>query len=166
MLKSETFEEVKAIFSKYLEAHNHRKTPERFAILKEIYSRDDHFDVDQLYVELKNKNFHISRATVYNTLDLLLECDLVIKHLFGKNTALYEKAFGYRQHDHLLCNHCDKVLEFCDPRIQQIQNVIGDLLKFDIERHALTLYGDPKVNEKNVCLSCQKKVKGTARKNR
>jgi len=52
------------------------------------------------------KNYRVSRATVYNTLDLLVECDLVSKHQFGKNLAQYEKSYGYKQHDHLICTEC------------------------------------------------------------
>ena len=102
---------------------------------------------------MQDKNYRVSRATVYNTLDLLVECDLVTRHQFGQSQSQYEKAFGFRQHDHLICTDCNKVVEFCDPRIQNIQNTVGELLKFEVIHHSLLLYAN--------CIKkdCEKKPK-------
>ena len=132
---------VRKVFTEYLEKNDHRKTTERFAILDEIYTLDDHFDVDRLFSCMKEKKYNVSRATIYNTLELLLDANLIMKHQFGKNLALYERSFTFKQHDHLICEDCDHVFEFCDPRIQQIQSMIGSLLKFNIDHHSLYLFG-------------------------
>lgn len=132
---------VRTVFSNYLEKHGQRKTHERFIILDEIYGRNDHFDAETLFLDLKKKGRNVSRATVYNTLDLLVACDLVKKHQFGNQQTQYEKAYHYRQHDHLICDDCNQVMEFCDPRIEQIQTKIGELLRFKINSHSLILHG-------------------------
>jgi len=144
--QDKTKEKVKELFAAYLETNKQRRTPERFAILDEIYMRNDHFDAEELYIHMRNEQRNISKATVYNTLELLVNCDLVKKHQFGQNLAQYEKAYGFKQHDHLICVKCKKVIEFCDPRIQQIKTMVSDLFDFEINHHSLNLYGECKGN--------------------
>jgi len=140
-------DKVIEIFENYLKTNNCRRTPERFKILLEIYQLKEHFSVEQLYLIMKNKNYNVSRATLYNTVELLTECKLIKKHQFSERTFFYEKSLKNSQHDHLMCNKCGKIIEFCDPRIQEIINDISIQNEFEIISHELYFFG--------ICKQCQ-----------
>ena len=121
---------------------------ECFALMQVMYDRDDHFDIESLYIKKKKKKYRVSRATLYNTIELLMECALVRKHQFGQNQAQYEKSYFDKQHDHVILTDTGEVIEFCDPRIQSIKQTIEEVFDINIENHSLYFYGTKK-NTKN-----------------
>lgn len=149
MTPAEQQASAQRIFTEYLERKGHRKTPERFAILNEVYAEEGHFDIERLYGRMKSKKYRVSRATLYNTMELLLDCDLVRRHRFATERSSFEKAHAYRQHDHLICDACGAVIEFCDPRIQQIKNTVAEATGFRPASHALHIHG--------LCAACHAK---------
>lgn len=144
-VNNELLETVKQIFADYLQRKSHRKTPERFTILREVYLTEGHFDIESLYVRMKKNKYRVSRATLYNTMELLIDCQLVKRHQFGGASAQYEKAFKFQQHDHVICydenGEMKEILEFCDPRIIQIQRDVEKQLGVIIEGHSLVFFG-------------------------
>jgi Fur family ferric uptake transcriptional regulator len=135
-------------FASFLENNNYRKTHERFAILEEIYRNQTHFDAETLYVQMKKSAYRVSRATVYNTLDVLLACGLIKKHHFIDNVTFYEKIFGYPLHYHFVCTQCKNVTEFLDERILQVAQEHSEGNSFVLNDLNLNLMG--------ICSDCQK----------
>ena len=134
-----TLESVKEIFTQYMIDHEHRKTPERYAILERIHGYIGHFNAELLYNSMKD-DYRVSLATVYNTLELLLDAKLIIKHQLGGQFAQYEKNFGSNIHNHLICTNCGKVKEFSDKQIKiSIQSKTFSL--FEMTHYSLYLFG-------------------------
>lgn len=142
--QEERLAKVKKIFLEFLEKNNYRKTSERLSILEAIYEHKQHFDVDSLYDLMMKKNFRVSRATIYNTIEVLMKCGLVRKHQFDNNNqAFYERNHFDKQHDHIICDD-GEIIEFCDPRIQPIKNSIEELFNVEVTAHSLYFYAKKK----------------------
>ncbi len=156
MEKKDLKESVQQIFTEYLVSHGHRKTPERFTVLDAVYSIQGHFSMEELYSQVNEQGkFRVSRATLYNTIILLLDAKLVIKHQFG-NTSQYEKSYNIETHHHLVCTECGKVLEVHDEKLQKL---IGETRfpRFRMSHYSLYIYG--------ICTKCVRAKQRTINKN-
>ena len=139
-MENKVKEIVKEILTEYLQKNGHRKTPERFAILDTIYSIKGHFDIEQLYCYMAEEGkFRVSRATVYNTIDLFIDAGLVIKHQFG-NTSQYERSYNNETHHHMICTVCGKVTEFEDEELKEVINS-KKFRNFHTMHYSLYVYG-------------------------
>ena len=140
---------VERILDSFLEMNNHRKTPERYAILRAIYDTNGHFTLDELGDKMAKENkFPVSRATLYNTLNLFMELRLVIRHRF-QGTTKYEACYDNNSHCHQMCTVCGKVTEVRAPEIADAINELH-LKRFRKDGFTLYIYG--------ICSTCQAKI--------
>ena len=136
--------------TEYLTAKKCRRTPERYAILNLIYSNHRHFDMDSLYTAMNEQSFRVSRATLYNTMQILVECNLVLKHQFGQNLSIYERAYNNELHHHLICTDCHSIREYKNAEIKSIiQN--SKIKRFSPSHYSLYIFG--------ICSSCTRRQK-------
>ncbi len=137
-----------AILTMYLTEHRLRKTPERYAILDAVCSFAGHFSLQELSVRMEEQNFRVSRATLYNTIQLLLKIPLVVSHNFSQHTV-YETTFQRPNHCHQICRVCGKVTELS---VQQVEPAIDTMKmkRFHKESFSLEIYG--------ICSTCYAKM--------
>ena len=128
-------------FRKFIIEKRLRNTPERELIVAEIFSIHDHFDVDELYLRLRNQKKIVSKASIYRTIPLLIESGLIKEVYFEDGHLHYEHVYGHKQHCHMRCICCGKIVEFPDDEIVGIQNRIGEKYGFVITSHRCELLG-------------------------
>ena len=148
-MKESVIVAVERLLDNYLEMNNHRKTPERYTILRAIYSINGHFTLEELKARLTQEmDFPVSRATLYNTLNLFMSLRLVVRHRFQGSTK-YEACYDNQSHCHQICTMCGKVTEVKSPEIiAAVENM--HLKRFRKDGFTLYVYG--------VCSSCQTKM--------
>ena len=148
-MKESVFVAVEGLLDNYLEMNNHRKTPERYTILRAIYSINGHFTLEELKARLAQEmDFPVSRATLYNTLNLFMSLRLVVRHRFQGSTK-YEACYDNQSHCHQICTMCGKVTEVKSPEIiAAVENM--HLKRFRKDGFTLYVYG--------VCSTCQTKM--------
>ena len=147
MKEEYALEKAKEALTKFLQENHLRKTPERYAVLERIWRSEGHFNAESLYRDMQGE-YRVSRATVYNTLELLLQSHLVVKHQFGQQEAQYEKVATDKVHHHLVCTGCGKVKEFSDKHIRTTIQA-RRFAYFEPGYYTLCIYG--------LCSKCKQK---------
>lgn len=142
------------VFREYLQKNRLRYTQEREQIIKEIFATHDHFDVDELYLTIRQKGINISKASIYRLIPLLIDAGLIQDVFFEDGHMHYEHIYGHERHCHLRCIECGKIEEFTDPRFNDIE---GDL----VERFGFKIL-DYKLNVKGLCPVCREKIRKMA----
>ncbi len=142
-------EQLKEKFAKALKTEELKRTPQRFAILEELVSSDDHRECTDIYFALRNQGISVSRATVYRTMDILVKYDFARRLDIGDGIARYESKVGVSHHDHLICLECGKIIEFINSDVENLQQSICDEHNFKMTRHTHQIFG--------VCPECNSK---------
>lgn len=109
-----------AAFTSYMDCHGMRKTSERYAIYERMLEMPHHFFIEDLYGQMEAAGYHVSRATIYNTVNMLVDAGLVRRHKFGNSPAQYEKISGPVSHHHLVCTVCGKIREIVDTDVDAV----------------------------------------------
>jgi Fur family ferric uptake transcriptional regulator len=135
------------IFRKYLERRGLKLTAERQALFEELFAKHEHVEPDELLVRLRAKHKKISRATIYRTLELLVESGVVGRVRIGESGYRYERMRAGDHHDHLICNECGRVIEFREPRIERLQDEVYEKYGFVPLSHSHQLRG--------ICRQCR-----------
>ncbi|HEY7862220.1 MAG TPA: transcriptional repressor [Thermoanaerobaculia bacterium] len=135
------------IFRKYLERRGLKLTTERQAVFDELFGRHEHVEADELLVRLRAKHKKISRATIYRTLELLVDSGIVGRLRIGESGYRYERLRAGEHHDHLICIACGRVVEFMDPQIEHLQDRVAEKHGFLLVSHSHQMRG--------VCRQCR-----------
>jgi Fur family ferric uptake transcriptional regulator len=139
----------KQMFRDYLGRQGLKSTRQREIILDEFLRCDSHLSTEDLYLKLRKKHPGIGYATVYRTLKLFFECGIAEARNFGDGQTRYESTTCEEHHDHLICKECGAIIEFEDPRIEQLQEQVARDHGFAIVSHRLEIFG--------LCVKCQNK---------
>lgn len=130
-------------FKAALKEENLRFTAQRLAVLEDIVTSDEHRDCDQIHISVNKKNNQVSKATVYRTVDVLLQHDFIRKLDIGDGSIRYESKLDSPHHDHMICIETGDIIEFVDDRIEKIQDQIAKEKGYKIIKHVHQLFVKP-----------------------
>ncbi|MCB9832885.1 MAG: transcriptional repressor [Planctomycetes bacterium] len=141
-----------AIFEAYLRERGLKLTQARRDLLNVIFSDHGHFTADDLYDRCRRAGLRVSKATLYRTLIILIDCKLLVDHDFGQDAKYFEHCYGHRHHDHMVCLACRGITEFRSEELERLQDHAAIELGFAPVRHSTTVFG--------VCAGCASGERG------
>jgi len=151
--------EAKQRFLDFLAQKNLRITSQRQAIVDTVFSTEEHFTAEQLLDWSRERDKSVSRATVYRTLPLLTESGLVREMDFGKDYKFYDPNYAdHPNHNHIICQDCEKIVEFESDKIARLESEISHELGFSIKTQRLQITGT--CEELKKLGACKKKANG------
>src|SRR5438132_14072228 len=131
---------AKQRFMEFLDQKNLRLTSQRQAIIDTVFSTEEHFTAEQLLEWSRRRDRSVSRATVYRTLPLLTESGLIREMDFGKDYKFYDPNYAeHPHHNHIICQDCEKIVEFESEKIEKLENEISHRLGFSVKAHRLQI---------------------------
>jgi len=135
--------EPKNIFKEYCNKNGMRYTPERVVIIEEIYRNDSHFDVDDLFLRIRNRypKIKLAKGSIYRNLPHLIKSGLIRESLSDEGRISYEHRLGHDHHDHMKCIKCGKIFEFYEKGIDKAQQKLCKKLKFEMVWHMHVING-------------------------
>ena len=129
------------VFREFTREKGLRNTPERETIIEEIFATHDHFDVEELYLRLKNKKKKVSKPSIYRLIPYLLESGLIQEAYFEEGHLHYEHIYGHEHHCHLRCVRCGKTIEFQEKSLKRLEKKLGEKYNFQVQGHKVEVFG-------------------------
>jgi Fur family ferric uptake transcriptional regulator len=142
-------EHFRAMLQAYMIKKGLRSTDQRKLIVETFFRAENHVSIEELLAQVREKDPRVGYATVYRTLKLLAECGVANERRFGDGLTRYELADDATHHDHLICIECGEIVEFEEPRIEDLQEQVARTHRYELRSHKHELYG--------ICASCQAK---------
>jgi Fur family transcriptional regulator, ferric uptake regulator len=137
----QTIQTAEEIFRTFLRGQGLKYTPERRTLLLAVLHNEEHFEADELLVTLRQSGKRVAKATIYRTLPLMVECGLIRQVQFGDKFARYEHRWGHTPHDHMVCNRCQRIIEFDNARIASLRSQIAARYRFRALSHRFQITG-------------------------
>jgi len=134
-------EELLGVLSDYISKKGLRMTRQRQLIAQILLTSDGHLNIDELHQLTRKEDESVGYATIYRTVKLLVECGLVSSSQFGDGATRFESAVNRDHHDHLICTGCQKIIEFENEQIEELQHEVCEAHDFQMVHHKMEIYG-------------------------